>query len=196
MNQEKKQIIILVVLFVVLGFVGYRTMNTVSTPPSIDQTKAASASNPSGTQIQPVEAIQDADLEAIDIDGLMQKIRDVEFVYSDNNPSRNPARPVLTVFITGPTDQNSAPTGSGSLRLISQRKNVTGIIWDPNDPVAVVNTDVVSVGYEYNISFLEDDQKVVKTITVSEIGEDYVIFSFINAEGEEDQVKKNLIKND
>ena len=191
MNQEKKQIILLVVLLVVAGIFIYRSMNIVSSPSTPPTTKEATASNPTGVAaLMATDVIDDTDISSIDHVALMQKIKDVEFVYNANNKARNPTRPVN---ISGPIGIFDGPeqkqVAGGNLRILSQRKTVTGIIWDEKNPMAVIDNDVVAQGHEY--PYVMDDG-VTKTITVKEIGADFVSFSFINEDGDEDIVTNNM----
>lgn len=192
MNQEKKQIILLVVLLVVAGVFIYRSMNIVSSPSTPSTSKVATASNSTTgvAALMATEVIDDTDISSIDHVALMQKIKDVEFVYNASIKARNPTRPVN---LSGPLrifdEDNTPQTASGNLRILSQRKIVTGIIWDEENPMAVIDDDVVSEGHEYTYKM---DEGVTKTITIKEIGADFVSFSFINEDGDEDIVTNNM----
>ena len=137
----------------------------------------------------PLDVFEGADDEilGINIIDLMQKIRNVEFVYADNHESRNPAQPTnksnLNV-IGDDVPMNLQQLSSDNVREIAQIKKVTGIIWDENSPMAVVDTEVVFEGY----TFKKYD------IVVKSIGVDHVVFSFKTPDGEMDEITKQLVK--
>lgn len=179
MNEEnKKQVIILVILLAVLAFFVFKTINTISPT-------AGGAVN-TATTPAPDDMFKDTDIEAINvnIETLQQNIQHVEFIYAENTAARNPSQPTTGILMEpvqpGPGEP---PELSDNPRSIAQLKKVTGIIWDESSPMAVVDNEVVDVGYEFRYK-----------IFVKSIGVDHVVFSFKTPDGEDDEVTKQLVK--
>ncbi len=112
----------------------------------------------------------------IDIVALTKGIAPLEFQYEDQREAVDPMEPRVGgpgIAAAGLGDLG----GSGTVRkppswpdLLTEatRKAVTGILWDPSQPLAIVDDLVVSVGYQF-----EPDL----AITVKDITESTVVLS-------------------
>ncbi len=185
MNEEnKKQVIVFAVLVVVLGgalyFSVFKGSSAASTAQaratdSTQQTLAGGAAAGKSSRISSV--FQEAPL---DLQELIQNIKEVEFNYRDAHDSRNP-----TVALVGDPmlfRARRVPDGTGELaeNLLyeANRKALTGILWDDETPLAVIDNKVVSVGYEF------EEPIIVKTIE-----RDYVVLAIA---GEDLEVVRQL----
>jgi hypothetical protein len=113
-------------------------------PPSLPApttSPAAQAQRPPtpGGAAAPVR-IQMAD---VDIPELLREVKVVNFDYEAERIDRNPMNPLVGYLRPGMIE-----TPAQSQQTLF-RKNVTGIIWDQYNPMAVVDNEVVSVGYTY-----------------------------------------------
>lgn len=112
---------------------------------------------PGGPVGQPQSVLIDA--SAVDIKSLIQKIERKVFDYSRDRQPRDPMRPLV-----GLVKDQSLPSdplegrGMGDTEpdadcrgLIFQagRMVVTGILWSEANPLAVVNGEIISKGYEF-----------------------------------------------
>ncbi len=180
MNEEnKKQIIILAILLVVAAVFVYRSFGGGGIASPTPETPGVSSS----LSTTPIDIFEDTDADAIDIASLMQKIKDVEFVYAENIEARNPAQPVSPRNVAPDPDAPRSDLPPADPRFVALGKKVTGIIWDATNPMAVVDDEVVHEGYVFPYE-----------IVVKAIGEDHVILSFRTLDGEDDEITKKLVK--
>ena len=158
MNEENKKQVILMIVFVVaaIGVVGYQ-MGPVLFPPSTDNTNTASATA--------TDRSREMNIVDVNIDDLLQGIAAVDFDYAAEHISRDPMRPLIggTTTMDAQADGQS-PSGPGSYIEVMQ-KRVTGVLWDENNPVAIVDNEIVTIGYTYT-----------NGIVVQDIGRDGVTF--------------------
>lgn len=178
MNEEnKKQVIILVVLFVLLGGVLYFFVFKGSggqpaptqAATSSSTVMSAAAGDMSGVNITSrVDSVfQETD---IDLDELAQSIKVVEFDYYREHESRNPTMPLIGERAAALRQQNvdgETPVQvTEDLIFSANRKIVSGIMWSELSPLAIIDNEVVTVGYEFD-----------EPITVKSIERDHVVLS-------------------
>ncbi len=166
MNQEnKKQIIIAGALGVVLAIVlvvQYLKSGTPQTPPKAAGANApatAKAATEGGAAAAPkaggktdgkvasAEGPTRLKKVDVDLDALLQNINVVTFVYDNEKINRNPMTPLVGRVIA-PTamDENDSQIISPG---IIRSKSVSGIIYNEFNPVAIVDDEVITEGYQY-----------------------------------------------
>jgi hypothetical protein len=101
--------------------------------------------------------------DAVDIDELIISIKTVDFKYEQERIARNTMTPLVGPFAppeiqaqddgTPPPKQDSI---TAQLILAARSMDVSGILWDPNRPMAVVDDEVVSAGYKFANGILVD----------------------------------------
>lgn len=156
MNQEnKKQMIMAGVLMVALlgvlvyqfGIKGIKTEAPPSSPKTTTKTKTA------GKQRADSSGAGAMDLASIDISALIATVEVVPFDYALSRTARNPMAPLVGNLPPGLTADPSADEGSDVLAVVQRgstaMREVSGIIWDKDFPVAIVDDIVVHVGYEF-----------------------------------------------
>ena len=144
--ENRKQIIVLSLLGLVLLGAIVRALLTASTPPPPPST-APQGPRPA-VGVRPAAPANPTRLETVDvdIDELLKEIEVVTFDYATERIDRDPMAPLVgRVYRAG----EPTPPGPTPPRMVVLRKNVTGIIWDEYDPVAVVDDEVVSLGHTY-----------------------------------------------
>lgn len=125
----------------------------------------------------------------VDINELFSRIQEVSFRYADVRTQRDPMLPVSGEQINLLAGRGGGVSGDDEpVVYVAQRLEVTGIIWDSNDPYAVINDgnvdNIVDVGFKYTIY---DDRVRVKSI-----GEDHVVVEVILSDGEAQEFVKEL----
>jgi len=185
MSQQanKKQFIILGVLGLVLaGALGRAFLGGGSAPIQAVQTNLP-ASAQTAASIAPAEnarvgsVFQKVD---IDLDQLLQEIKVVDFDYAREHSDRDPTLPLVgdSMMLRARTARLAASQDADDLLMAAGRKMVTGIMWDPKRPLAVVDNEVVTVGFEF-----ED------TIVVKAIERDHVVLGLA---GQDQDVVREL----
>lgn len=143
-----------------------------------------SAVSTTGVSASISSVFQDTD---VNINELIQNIREVEFKYEDAREARNPMSPLVggTRFTPGSAASYGREAGGGAVdeNLVyeANRKDVTGIIWDDTRPLAVIDDEIVGVGYVFD-----------ERILVKEIAELYVVLSLKLDGNEELEIVKEL----
>jgi hypothetical protein len=174
--QNKKQIIfagaLAALLVVVLVYQFLVKGGITPVPPKDAAAKTSASSSPapaapasavpgaSSPAQQPLELIQ----VDIDPDQLLQEVSVVPFDYQANRIDRDPMTPLIGIVRTD-AELIKKPAKPGSLLYVLQ-KNVSGIIWDDTNPLAVVDNEVVGVGYTYpdgvQVFSIERDKVIFK----------------------------------
>lgn len=143
MNQTNpRQLIILGVLVVaVIGVVGYQLMGSGGG-------EAASGAKTAAKKVEaPVQRFVDVD---VDVDKLLDAMKAVNFDYAASRISRNPMTPLVGLLNEqASAEGTSAATTPGQNRMEIFLKKITGIVWDKVDPRAVIDNEVVGIGYTY-----------------------------------------------
>ncbi|HPO16348.1 MAG TPA: hypothetical protein PLI09_23130 [Candidatus Hydrogenedentes bacterium] len=164
--QNKKQIIIVVALAVVLLGVLVFQLTRGAKPPDMPTSTTAlpggAAATPSAlgkvAMGQPIEL----KTVAIDPDTLLKDIEVVPFDYQANRIERDPMTPLIGIIRAGEAMKAVVP---GTPQDVLQKK-VTGIIWDKYNPMAVVDDEVVGLGHAYpngvQVYSIERDRVVFK----------------------------------
>ncbi|MBL7646433.1 MAG: hypothetical protein JNK74_09630 [Candidatus Hydrogenedentes bacterium] len=98
--------------------------------------KVASAEGP--TRLKKVD---------VDLDALLQNINVVTFVYDNEKINRNPMTPLVGRVIA-PTTMDEKDNQMVSPGII-RSKSVSGIIYNEFNPVAIVDDEVITEGYQY-----------------------------------------------
>ncbi|HUW60196.1 MAG TPA: hypothetical protein VMZ06_04245 [Candidatus Bathyarchaeia archaeon] len=171
MNSQRRQIIIMAVMGVVLvGVLFYQFVIKGVTAPA---TAGPSATAPASTAGAPAAApsaapaagAAPAETAEIDIDALLASIQEVDFDYEKDRVARDVMAPLVgKVAVRTDKEGTGAPVAPATLGKVMS-KMVSGIVWDESFPVAVVDNEVVEPGYEYA------DGTVVVAIE-----EDHVVF--------------------
>lgn len=153
MNKDKNKIIVLGVMMAVLAgvIVWQVTKGSGTTPPAAPRaprSTGAAETPASGGAPQAVQSqFKDVD---VNLDQLVQEIKEVDFAYLPEG--RNPMMPLVgrTYFAKRNSGEDS-PAGLESFELmaIAQRMSLTGLIWDPADPVAVIDNTIVRPGHVF-----------------------------------------------
>jgi hypothetical protein len=96
----------------------------------------------------------------VNLDQLVQEVKVVDFDYAKERSDRDPTMPLVgdSMLLRARTARLATTQDAEDLLLAASRKTVTGIMWDPSHPLAVVDNEVVSVGFEF------EDTIVVKAI--------------------------------
>jgi hypothetical protein len=146
MIPEKYQYILIVVVMVALaGVLVYQfALNRGPMPPPSSPAAPTSPATPPrpGTPSAPSAPVR-IQMADVDIPALLREVKVVNFDYEAERIDRNPMSPLVGYLRPG-----MAETPAETPRTLF-RKNVTGIIWDEYNPMAVVDNEVVSVGYTY-----------------------------------------------
>lgn len=153
-DKRKMMLALLGLAFVlVLGYQGYKMTQAPSGATTWKTAKNSAATAKAGTQ--KTGAVRQATGGAgtpitfqeveIDIDRLLEDIEVVNFDYQTQHIQRDPMTPLA--------GQIRPQTGMAGVaapnRVEVLNKKVTGIIQDPVSPAAVVDDEVVSIGYVY-----------------------------------------------
>lgn len=143
MNEiPRKQLIILGVLMVaVVGVVGYQIMGSGGTA-TTSGAKGADPKKPAA----PVQRFVEVD---VDVDQLLDAMKAVNFDYASSRISRNPMAPLVGLLNEQADSDAAAAVRPGQNRMEIFLKKITGIVWDKVDPRAVIDNEVVSIGYTY-----------------------------------------------
>ncbi len=126
---------------------------------------ATTGAQPAQTATKTAAAAPTLELMQVDIDpdALLKDISVVPFDYQANKIERDPMAPLIGVIRTG--EPGKAATATGALEDVLQKK-VTGIVWDDQNPVAVVDDEAVSVGHTYpngvQVQSIEKDRVIFK----------------------------------
>ena len=159
MNANRKQILIVAVLAIVLlAVIWHQFLRGAPAGPPPASAPASSASVPSGpdgTPAAPQTQAVKAKTNPIDLDELLAGIQTDVFDFDAEKMPRDPMRPLVGAAALRPVIPSGAAAGYGEapqpmqLEAYARRMRVTGIIWDPYKPVAVVENEVVWPGYEF-----------------------------------------------
>ena len=185
MSGDTRKLVIVAILGVVLA--GVLVYQFVRKPPPMPDTgpavenratprppaspAAAPAAKPAASSAaQPRTATTQLDQIDIDVSGLLSGIQEVAFDYDrEPMPRGNPMKPLVGTVITPAIieDQGQAAAAQRTPAWVElMSKVVSGIVWDPNNPVAVVDNEVVFPGYEYPsgilVNAIEPDRVVFK----------------------------------
>lgn len=187
MSQKKssKQFLILGVLGLVLGIVLYTQVfkgGSNSAPIQAVQRGAESAANatasvPPAASPRVESVFQKVD---VDLDQLLQEVKVVDFDYAKEHTDRDPTSPLVgdSMLLRARTARLSGEQDAEDLLMAASRKLVTGIMWDPEHPLAVIDNEVVSVGFEF-----------MDTIIVKAIERDHVVLGLA---GQDEDVVREL----
>jgi hypothetical protein len=133
-----KGIAMIVLLLVAVGFVVYQLM-----PATGGTSTGTSAARPSGqTQQADARRLKEVDIDA---DDLLSKVRAVTFNYAERRIERQPMRPLVGRVQPGAINVAQQP-GTASSVL---RKSITAIMIAGDATSAIVDNEVVYVGYVY-----------------------------------------------
>jgi len=181
---NKKQFIILGVLGVVLiGVLGSQFMGGKKSSVQAKQTGAKTSSKATdgatGEDGKVASVFQKVD---VNLDQLVQEIKVVEFEYELERDDRDPTLPLVgdSMLLRARTAMAGGEQDPEDLMFAAQKKKVTGIIWDEANPLAVIDNDVVAVGFTFE-----------EPIFVKSIERDRVVLGIT---GQEAEVVRELIK--
>ncbi len=171
MNEDnKKQIIALAVLGVLLGGVVVKNLMGATSTPTVSATTRTADATAGGAATSTGGSVFD-EID-IDIQELVQNIKEVNFRYDDEHLARNPSAPLVgayAIYAKRAELENGETPSTDNLLYEANRKKVTGIIWDAKNPIAVIDDQVVRVGYRFE-----------EPISVKAILQDHVVLSLAN----------------
>ena len=162
MNQEnKKQVFIAGALGLVLVAVlvyQFLIAGGPAPPPKVPAAGATTAqaapsgggaagAKPAGTTIASADGPARLKKVDVDLDALIESLNVVTFVYDNEKINRNPMTP-LVGRVLAPTTQGAAVDQTSSPGII-RSKSVSGIIYNEFNPVAIVDDQVITEGYQY-----------------------------------------------
>jgi len=163
MNQEnKKQVIIAGALGVILvAVLVYQFLIAGGPappppPPAGSEATAAqpstagggsAAAKPAATTVASAEGPARLKKVDVDLDALIESLNVVTFVYDNEKINRNPMTP-LVGRVLAPTSADAAVEQMTSPGII-RSKSVSGIIFNEFNPVAIVDDQVITEGYQY-----------------------------------------------
>lgn len=161
--EQKKQLIVVGVLGVVLVGVLLYQFTRPMTPPVDTKSvapataapagggggTAAPAGNPAATPGQPAVKTELKSTK-VNIDELLSNIKEVDFDYDHDKMPRDPLTPLVGKMakLKAKEGEEGKPIAPATTIEV-MNKAVTGILWDARRPLAVVDDEVVSPGYEY-----------------------------------------------
>lgn len=134
-----------------------------------------------GTVVAVESVFEEAD---VDIDELIKNIKEVDFKYAEVNEARDPLLPLANVSQTILENGSARITRTApefdEIIYEANRKTLTGIMWDETQPLAVVDNEIVHVGFEFP-----------EGIVVSSIERNHVVLS-LELENENLEIIKEL----
>ncbi|MCH7958824.1 MAG: hypothetical protein IID08_01760 [Candidatus Hydrogenedentes bacterium] len=183
-EQRKKYLILGLLGFTLVGVLYWFVLREDPEMAAIRaNAEQAGAPGPAGQQVaslQPVSAVPSnvgtVFVEAdVDINQLIENIKEIDFVYADQHDTRNPLIPLVGTSALVYTSRGQlvrGAVGEENLLYEAQRKIVSGIIWDPENPLAVINDEVVGVGNYLGegimIKMITQDRVVLSVSTENE----------------------------
>jgi hypothetical protein len=110
-------------------------------------------------------------MSGVDLDQLLERIQSVDFDYDEERVPRNPMAPLVGPM--APPRLASADSQTEEQRqaafeaqLAVRAMAVTGIIWDAYNPVAIIDDEVVGMGYEFptgvSVEKIEPDRVIMR----------------------------------
>lgn len=133
-----------------------------------------------GTQANLKTVFVETDVE---INALIQGIQEVTFVYANVHEPRDPMNPLVgsnAILYNPQIAQLTSERIDDNLLYEAQRKMVNGIIWDPDNPLAVIDDEVVGIGHQIH-----------QYIFVKDILHDHVVLS-IQVDNENLEIVREL----
>ena len=93
-------------------------------------------------------------------------MKEVDFVYDNVALPRNPMHPLVGSSLPREMQQQGGAEPSNTQVVVSIARNmhVTGIVWDENDPIAVVEDEVVHRGYEFPTGVVVEDIEPTRVV--------------------------------
>jgi hypothetical protein len=153
-NKQKKQVIILVLLVAAVIGVGLFQMTRDKTPPPPNGGTAA-ATPPVGTSAPQTQTAKAPGTEPvrteINVDELLAGIQEVDFDYDRERIPRDVLTPLVGAVSAPKEEQQEMATELVPPAILGDilSKAVSGIVWDANRPVAIVDNEIVYPGYQY-----------------------------------------------
>ncbi len=181
---NKKQFIILGILGVVLvGVLGSQLLGGKKPTAQAKQTGAKTSSKSTAKQAAGEEKVASVFQKVdVNLDQLVQEIKVVEFQYDIERDDRDPTLPLVgdSMLLRARTAMVAGEAAPEDLMFAAEKKKVTGIIWDEGHPLAVIDNEVVAVGFTFE-----------EPIFVKAIERDRVVLGIT---GQEAEVVRELIK--
>lgn len=146
-NTNPKQLILRGVL--VLGAIGAVLYQVMGSGSAETASSGAKGKNAKKANEDPVQRFVEVD---VNIDTLLEGIRAVNFDYASERISRDPMTPLVGQLAENANQQGGGTMEAGapgSNRMEISLKKITGIVWDKYDPRAVIDNEVVGIGYTY-----------------------------------------------
>lgn len=205
MNKNITKIVFLAILGVVLGYFLYTRVLSESEEDrqwreqyEADQKARESgqpaAAAPGGASPAPAEGGTIREDE-IDLELLAAGIKKVEFNYAQTRRAeqrRNPMTPLVGPYVETASELASAMGGEASsasdeavLAAIRRNLLLSGIMWHPTAPVAIINNEVVPAGHQFPSEMFRTARAangLEDAVTVERMTQDSVILKYRNSE--------------
>jgi len=182
-EQKKKAIILGVLVLAMPVLLWWFVFRTSPEEAAFNKAQAESLNVPGAPPIQSV-----FDQNPVDLNGLFASIQEVSFRYANEQIPRDPMLPVSGAQINLGRTPGGLDADDEPVVYVAQRLEVTGIIWDEDEPVAVINDgsvdNIVDIGFTY--------PNFNDRLRVKFIGEDYVVVEVILSDGEAQEFRKEL----
>lgn len=164
MNSDKKKVVFLIVLGVICvavlwwqlrpsGQEGRMPEQAAQSPQQTAQGPAAPGA-PAASTVPARLAQAAAKGPKVDLDALLASVKEVDFFYTKDLPeNKNPMRPLV-----GKVGPRVADAGGDEDKPADLRNMVvTGILYDKNNPMAIVNDQVVYRGFTFDATVVVED---------------------------------------
>lgn len=162
MNSDKKKVVFLIVLGVICvavlwwqlrpsGQEGRMPEQAAHSPQQTAQGPAAPGAP--AALARPAQAA--AKGPKVDLDALLASVKEVDFFYTKDLPeNKNPMRPLV-----GKVGPRVADAAGGDEDKPADLRNmvVTGILYDKNNPMAILNDQVVYRGFAFDATVVVED---------------------------------------
>jgi len=93
----------------------------------------------------------------VDLDALLASVKEVDFDYQKERTERNPMRPLVGKNTPSVVAAGGRPVMSHAAEAIVRAMRVTGIVYNPKDPLAVINDQVVRKGNAFDSNLVVED---------------------------------------
>jgi hypothetical protein len=133
--------------------------------------------------------------QQLDLDELAAGIKEVEFNYQEAREQeqlRNPMTPLVGPYVAQARPgekqdgQEASPTSEAAVAAIRRNLNLTGIMWHPTDPIAILNNEIVPLGYAYAPEAFQrarfGGSQLEAPVTVQRMTKDSVILKYKDSE--------------
>ncbi len=93
----------------------------------------------------------------VDLDALLASVKEVDFDYQKERTERNPMRPLVGKSTPSLVAGGIKNVTHQAAEAIARTMRVTGIVYDRQNPLAVINDQVVYRGYAFDANLIVED---------------------------------------